>query len=193
MNTQQQTMRQPILSQLSFADRVAEIGLGLAVLAGIVAMFSGLGTRWGWWYYMTGLTLLRVAAISGGVAAIVALAGGVLARHERRSTIFFAAAAGILIGLLTCGVPWAWAHRAEQMPLIHDITTDMVNPPQFEAVMPLRVDAENPAAYKGPETASLQKSAFPDIRPLMLPLSPASAFDRALATAKNMGWQIVDS
>lgn len=193
MNTQQQTMRQPVLSQWTLGYRIAEAGLGLAVLAGIAAIISGLGARLGWWYFMTGFILLRVAAISGIVAAIVSLVGGVLSRHERRSTVFFAAAAGILIGLLTAGIPWSWAHRAEQMPLIHDITTDMANPPQFKVIMPLRHDAENPAAYGGPEMAAQQMSAYPDIRPLMLSASPASAFDTALATAKNMGWQIVDS
>jgi uncharacterized protein (DUF1499 family) len=193
MNVQQQTLRQPVLSQWTFADRIAEAGLGLAVLAGLAAILSGLGTRWVWWYFMTGLTLLRVAAIGGIVSAIVSLAGGVLARHEHRGTIFFAAAAGILVGLLTAGIPWSWAHRAEQMPLIHDITTDMTNPPQFKAIMPLRVGAENAAVYSGPETASQQMSAYPDIRPLVLSSSPASAFDTALVTAKNMGWQIVDS
>jgi uncharacterized protein (DUF1499 family) len=142
---------------------------------------------------MTGFTLLRVAAIGGIVAASVSLVGGVLARHEHRGSIFFAAASGILIGLLTAGIPWSWAHRAEHMPMIHDITTDMENPPQFKAIMSLRINAENPAAYGGPETAAQQMSAFPDIKPLMLSASPASAFDRALLTAKKMGWQIVDS
>jgi len=186
-------MRQPVLSQWTFADRITELGFGVAILAGVVAILSGLGTRWGWWYYMTGLTLLRIAALSGGVASIVSLIGGALARHEHRGAIFFVASAGILIGLLTVGIPWSWAHRAEQMPLIHDITTDMVNPPQFKAIMPLRVDAENSAIYKGQETASQQMNAYPDIRTLTLPSSPASTFNTALETAKNMGWQIVDS
>ncbi len=193
MNTEQRTMRQPVLTQWHVADRITEAGFGLAVLAGITAIFSGFGTRWGWWYFMTGLTLLRIAAISGGIAAIVSLIGGVLARHERRGSIFFAAAGGILIGLLTAGVPWAWGHRAERLPMIHDITTDMVNPPQFKAVLPLRHDAKNPAAYEGQETAVQQASAYPDIRPLLLPASPASAFNTALATAKNMGWRIVEA
>lgn len=193
MNAQQQTMRQPALPQWTYADRIAEVGFGLAVLAGVSAVLSGLGTRWGWWYFMTGLTLLKVAAIGGIVSAIVSLAGGVLARHEHRGTIFFAAAAGILVGLLTAGIPWSWAHRAEQMPLIHDITTDMTNPPQFKAIMPLRANAENPAVYSGPEAALQQMKAYPDIRPLVLSSSPSSAFDTALVTAKNMGWHIVDS
>lgn len=193
MNVKLESIRQPVISHGTAADRIAEAGCGLAVLAGIAAAFSGLGTRWGWWYYMTGLNLLRLAAISGGVAAILSLTGGVMARHEHRGSIFFVAAAGILIGLLSSGIPLSWAYRAGKMPMIHDITTDMVTPPQFKAVMPLRYDAENSSTYGGPETAVQQSGAYPDIRPLMLPMTRQTAFEKALLTAKNMDWQIVDA
>jgi uncharacterized protein (DUF1499 family) len=193
MNSHQHSMRQMALSQGSFADRIAKAGLGLALIAGIAAILSGFGSRFGWWYFRTGFTLLRVAAIGGIVAAAISLSGGVLARHERRGAVFFAAAAGILIGLLTAGIPWSWEQRAKQLPFIHDITTDMVNPPQFKAIQLPGQSAVNPPAYGGPETAALQKRAYPDIRPFMLSASPASAFAVALAAAKQMGWRIIDS
>jgi uncharacterized protein (DUF1499 family) len=193
MNTEQQSTRQPVLSQWASANHVAELGLGLAIFAGVAAIFSGFGTRWGWWDYKSGLILLKVAALCGGVAGIVSLLVGVFARREHRGKIFFIAAAGILIGLLTVGIPWSWAHRAGQLPLIHDITTDTINPPQFKSIMPLRINAENTVVYKGLETASQQRRAYPDIRPLVLPISPVSSFNIALATAKNMGWQIINS
>ncbi len=193
MNTEQQSMRQPVLSQWASTEHIAEVGFGLAIFAGVAAILSGFGTRWGWWDYRSGLTLLRVAALCGGVAGTVSLLGGVLARHHRRGKFFFMAAAGILIGLLTVGIPWSWAHKAGQLPLIHDITTDMINPPQFKAILPLRSNADNTVVYKGLETASQQMSAYPDIRPLVLPISPVSSFNIALTTAKNMGWQIINS
>lgn len=193
MNAQQETIRQPVLSHGTMADRISEAGFGLALLAGIAAVISGPGTRLGFWYFMTGFSLLRVAAIGGAIASVLSLVGGVMARHEHRSSIFYAAAAGILIGLLTFGIPMSWVYRAGKMPMIHDITTDMENPPQFKAVMPLRQDAQNPPTYGGPETATQQSSAYPDIRPLILPVNWQSAFDTALLTARNMGWDIVDS
>lgn len=193
MNAQQEILRQPVLSHGTLADRIAEAGCGLAMLAGIAAALSGLGTKWGWWYFMTGFSLLKVAAISGGLAAVLSLIGGVMAKHEHRGSIFFVAAAGILVGLLAAGIPMSWAYRAGKMPMIHDITTDMVNPPQFKAIMPLRSGATNPPTYGGPETAAQQSSAYPDIRPLMLPTTRQTAFERAFLTAKNNGWQIVDS
>ena len=89
MSTHQETISQQIFSHGTMADRIAETGFGLAVLAGIAAAISGFGTKWGFWYFMTGLNLLRVAAISGGIGAILSLIGGVMARREHRSSIFF--------------------------------------------------------------------------------------------------------
>jgi uncharacterized protein (DUF1499 family) len=193
MNAHQHTLRHVGLSQRIFTDRMVEIGLGLAVLAGCVAILSGLGVRLGWWHFMTGFTLLRVAAIGGIVAAIVSLGAVILGRHERRGAVLYSAAVGILIGLLTAGIPWSWEQRAKQFPMIHDITTDMVNPPQFKAVVQDGQSIGYPSAYAGQETAALQQKAYPDIRPLVLPISPVSAFARALAITKKMDWKIIDS
>lgn len=193
MKTQQEILRQPVLSHGTMADRLAEAGCGLAVLAGITAALSGFGTKWGWWYFMTGFSLLKAAAIGGGIAAVLSLIGGLMAKHERRSSVFIFAAAGILVGLIVAGIPMSWAYQAEKLPMIHDITTDMVDPPQFKAIIPLRNGAQNPSTYGGPATAARQSSAYPDIRPLMLPRPQHTAFDRALLTATNSGWQIVDS
>lgn len=193
MNTQQATIRQPLLSQGTLADRIAELGFGLALLAGITAFISGPGTRLGFWSFSTGFDLLRIAAVGGGIAAVLSLVGGILARHEHKSSIFYAAAAGILIGLLAFGIPASWVYQAGKMPLIHDITTDMETPPQFKAIMPLRQGAQNPATYGGTETALQQSSAFPDIRPLTLTVNWQAAFDTALLTAQNLRWDIVDS
>jgi hypothetical protein len=77
------------------------------------------------------------------------------------------------------------------MPRIHDISTDVVTPPPFVAILPLRKGAPNPAMYGGPETAAKQRQAYPDLNTLVLDIPPAEAFDRALATARKLGWEIV--
>jgi hypothetical protein len=75
--------------------------------------------------------------------------------------------------------------------VIHDITTDTANPPQFAAILPLRKDAPNPADYGGPAVAELQKKGYPDLRTEILNLPTNAAFERALATARALGWRIV--
>jgi uncharacterized protein (DUF1499 family) len=80
---------------------------------------------------------------------------------------------------------------AQQVPPIHDITTDTEDPPRFAAVLPLRKNATNPVDYGGPEIAAQQHTAYPDIQPLTLPIPRHQAFVQALQTAEAMGWAIV--
>jgi uncharacterized protein (DUF1499 family) len=96
-------------------------------------------------------------------------------------------------GLLVAGIPWQLKLTAQRVPPIHDITTDTENPPAFVAVVPLRKDAPNPADYGGSETAAQQLAAYPDVKPVLLTVSPEQAFVKALAAAGDMGWEIVEA
>ncbi len=194
MNTRQGTMKHIYnTAPATRADVITWSGLALALIAVIAAALAGFGSRWGWWYFMTGFAVLRDAAIVGLAAAVISLVGGILVRHEHHPAVVLAAAAGILVGLVTAGVPLSWLHTAETMPRIHDITTDTVHPPEFFAIMPLRVDAENGTDYGGPAVAAQQRAGYPDIRPVILPVPASQAFKHALTTARKMGWRIVDA
>ncbi len=192
MNTQQETLKHTYIPHAA-ADALTRAGFMLALVTGISAVLAGLGSRWGWWYFMTGFTILQASAIGGIVAAAVSLIGGITVRHEHHRSAFVIAAVGILIGLITAGIPWSWMRTAERMPPIHDISTDAVNPPQFVKIMPLRWNAENGARYGGPVVAAEQHAYYPDIKPVILPIAASTAFDYALRTAKDGGWRIVDA
>jgi len=97
----------------------------------------------------------------------------------------------VLIGLLTAAIPWSWMQAAKKVPAIHDITTDTVNPPQFQAILLLRKNALNPVEYGGPEIAAQQLKAYPDVKTLVLNAPVATAFQKALENARGMGWNIV--
>jgi uncharacterized protein (DUF1499 family) len=172
---------------------LAPAGLALAVLAGIAAAVAGLGSRWGWWYFTTGFMILRWSAIAGAVAAVISLAGGIISRPGTRRSGFYLAVGGIVIGLAVAGIPWSWMRTAQQLPRIHDITTDPANPPLFVKVLPLRKDAPNPAEYGGPNIAAQQAAAYPDVGPLLLPAPPNAVFEKALKAVRKSGWQIVDA
>ncbi len=191
MHTQQEIMKHPDIFSATRADAVTRAGFALALLSGIAAMLAGFGSREGWWYFMTGFAILRDAVFVGFLAALVSLIGGIMVRHEHHPSLFVFAALGILVGLVAAGIPLAWLHAAETMPQIHDISTDTKNPPEFFAIMPLRVNAENGSDYEGSAAAAQQRVAYPDIRPIMLPVTASQAFAEALKTAESMGWQIV--
>src|SRR5256885_4835405 len=64
-------------------------------------------------------------------------------------------------------------------------------PTLFRSVLPQRAGAPNTAAYGGPEIAELQRKAYPDIQPLIVPMPTQVAFVRARDAAEGMGWQVV--
>src|SRR5207244_12610477 len=103
------------------------------------------------------------------------------------------AMAGLGISLVVVAVPVGLMRMARGLPGIHDISTDTDDPPQLEAVLPLRAGVANPATYGGPDIAAQQHRAFPEVVPLVVGAPPAQAFGRALKAAHDMGWVIVAS
>ena len=168
-------------------------GFALAVLAGCAAALAGSGHRWGWWHYRTGFAVLKGAAYLGIAAAMVSLAGLIITRPPALRLGAVLSLAGILVGLLTAGIPWSWLRTVKQVPHIHDISTDTLDPPKFVNLLPLRKAAANPAEYGGPEIAAQQRKGYPDITPLRSTVMPDRAFEKALQAAREMGWEIVDA
>lgn len=166
---------------------------GSVVVAGCIlaALVSGPGYQADLWHYRTGFAILRWSVYVCIGAAIVALAGSALAfaRGERRTAAIGGAAT--LLGLALIVTSWNLQTTAGQVPRIHDITTDTQNPPQFVALAELRKATPNGPEYAGEKVAAEQRKAYPDIQPLLLPDPPARAFERALAAARAMGWDIV--
>lgn len=163
----------------------------LALVVLLAAMMSGLGARWGMWHFRTGFTILRWSVYGGIVLVLAAVAVGVITRPGSGRRGFPVAVGALLVGLLVVVIPWQWQRTARSVPPIHDITTDVVNPPRFVAVAPLRADAPNPVEYPGAQVAAQQQAAYPDIRPLVVDLNATAAFERAHRAAEEMGWTIV--
>lgn len=78
---------------------------------------------------------------------------------------------------------------ASGLPPIHDISTDLENPPQFTAALALRGSDANPLAVKTDNLAQ-QRVAYPDIAPLTTSLSPGLALERAAEIATALGWEV---
>lgn len=172
-------------------SKTAATGFVLSVVAAGIAALAGLGSRWDWWHFSTALLLLRAAVIGGLLSFAVSLAGSVITRPEVRRSGLTHSVLGLVISFIVVSVPLNWYAAARSVPPIHDITTDAGDPPQFNALLPHRAKAPNPADYGGPEVAALQHAAYPDVKSLSLFVPPDQAFDRALAAARSLRWTIV--
>lgn len=165
----------------------------IALLACSAAVIAGLGSRWGWWNFRTGFVILKIAGYGSLIAAGLSLIGCVWAGLTGSRFAFALSLIGLAGGLAVAGPLWQWKERAQSLPMIHDITTDTETPPLFKAILPIRKDAPNSAEYGGPQIAAMQRAGYPDLAPLLLPLNTGEAFQKALSTAIQMGWEIVDA
>lgn len=168
-------------------------GFSLTFVCAFAEIMSGLGTRWGLWNFRTGLGILRWAAYGEAAAVLVTISGCIISGYRGAWNICIFSVIGLLVGVAAVSVPLKMYRTAQSVPPIHDITTDTENPPQFNMILGLRKDALNPAEYGGPGTSSQQLTAYPDIKPVMLAVTPAKAFELCLATAREMGWDIINA
>jgi uncharacterized protein (DUF1499 family) len=173
------------------AALVARSGLALAGLIAIVLGFSVVGGRGDWWDFRTGYALFRVALFGGLAASVITLTGLVLALLARagRAALLSLVALGLLI--ILAAMPAAHLRAAGRVPPIHDISTDLDDPPRFVAVLPRRQGAPNGAEHGGAEVAAQQRAGYPDLAPARFDAPPDRVLARAVEVARSLGWEIV--
>ncbi len=163
-------------------------GAILAAVAAVALLLSGPGTRWGWWDFKAGLLLFAFAFVAGLLATLIS--GVVWLRTRPNPTAAVATIAGALIVLL----PLSQVAGARGKPRIHDISTDLADPPRFVAILAVRTNAANGAPDRIDDvTAGMQRRGYPDLITLDLPLPADAAFAKAIEAAKAMDWEIVST
>ncbi len=172
---------------------IARAGFLIALISGLAALLSGPGTSYRLWNYQTGISVLRWAAYGGTTAAALSVIGLIASVRIVIVRGFMWALMGVVIGCSLAGIVLHWKQVAESVPRIHDITTDTKKPPQFVTILSLLKPDDNSHVYGGEPVAAQQRKAYPDIIPLILPVPPDQAFDKALAGARRLGWQIIDT
>lgn len=172
---------------------LATLGLVLALVCTVCLALSGFGYRNQWWSLRAAFRILEWSAMGAALAGLIALAGiiaGVLRPERGRPLV---AGTALVLSVAALIIPLGMMWRARHVPSIHDITTDTRNPPEFRAVLPLRAGAPNKAEYGGPEVAAQQLAAYPDLKPLLMPWPERPAFRKAVAAARDLGWDIVSA
>lgn len=168
---------------------VQAAGLAIVLLALLVLAAGPAGTHWGLWRPLTGFILFMGAAVVGGVLGLIlSLAGLWAARGAKAGS--GAAKSALLLSLAMLAVIVAAVAMGSRVPAIHDIATDMEDPPAFEQAVHMPANRGRDLAYPhgSPDTPALQREAYPDIETLRLEAAPAEAFKRALQAAHDLGW-----
>lgn len=186
------------------------VRLALAGAVGMIVYFVGvaMSVKFGLLDWQVGFGQLTIGygpLVIMGVAGF-SLLGLLLAlivapRRGRRLALV-----ALAIPALGLGYGVMAMQQARSVPPIHDIATDLADPPGFtEAVVAQRaaMDAnsldlsdkrvpENPrfGEAQGKLSTDLQRAAYPDIAPIRLAASPEAAFAKALEAAQALGWRV---
>jgi len=172
---------------------LALLGVVAAVGSALAALGAGLGVRLGWWHYREGIgALVYVFWTAVGTAgACLVIAGFNLARASRRALAL--ALAGVLVAGVTAWIPYNLRMTASSVPPIHDITTDLADPPKFVKVVMLRKPGDHPAEYDGPKAGELQKKGYPDLAAQSFPVPKDKVAAAASKVLADMGLEIVEA
>ena len=164
----------------------------LAILSLLILPLSVMGYRIGLYNFPIALIMLAASLL---VAAITFFGSLVINLKHRSSNPSNSKQAQLamyisLVSLLFLG---SQVVTAKSVPRIHNISTDMVDPPQFSEIVALRGSDSNPHTYNANEIAELQKAAYPKIKTLSVQESPGDAFNKSLLLIDELGWDLVST
>lgn len=172
------------------------LGLGAPLAFVLAAGGSGIGL----WDWKAGLAALPWIALTAVLTLFLAIIFIVLNRRKGRKTRWPLLGTGMLatLGFLGFLIPYVTAIMT--LPAIHDITTDLADPPQFTALA-LRADNWDniPGADNGDlrgmnprqRWATVHQDAYPDIRSVRIDQPVAVVIEKAKRLAEDRGWKIV--
>jgi uncharacterized protein (DUF1499 family) len=173
--------------------RLAKLGIWSAAIGGALLAGSALGARAGLLAPLAAMLGMAIGGLAMLLAVVFAGLGLIRSGGSAGSASLPGTWLALVAGLAITASNLSVILGARGAPAIHDITTDTVDPPAFVAIAPLRAADPNPAEYAGPETAALQRQAFPDIAPLRVAAGTSEVFARAREVVADNGWTLVDA
>lgn len=186
---------QPIIERAArprWPRRLAWLSVTLLLAAALLLAGAGPAYRMEFMALGDAFGLLRYATYAAVAAAALGLLTLIAAAVKRRFGPGFTAVLVMAAAVALLYVPWQHWQRAQAVPAIHDITTDMDNPPAFEAVADAREEAPNEVGYPGERTAEQQRAAYPEIQPLVIEAPMDTVLAAVQAEMQDAGWQIAD-
>src|SRR5580700_7677436 len=164
----------------------------LAVFSVVAVLVSIAIVRFGFLEMKPALATFFGALACAGLSILVGLAGAV-AIWQNGSRGMSRILLAFLIDTAVLAYPAYLGLQYRKLPPIHDITTDPIDPPRFEALARLRTgDGTNTAVYAGLYSAEQQRIAYPDIETVELEVPVQRAYEITLQLVTKRKWLVID-
>jgi hypothetical protein len=165
----------------------------LAVFSLIAAIVSIIIIRFGFLEFKPALATFFGALAIAGLSILVSLAA-FAAIWQTGSRGMGRILVALLLDIAILAYPAYLAIQYRKLPPIHDITTDPIDPPKFEALARLRAgDGANPAVYAGLYSAEQQRIAYPEVEAATVEVPPQKAYETTLDLINKRKWLVVDA
>jgi hypothetical protein len=178
-------VEEPVSRLAIWSRRVAFFSL-ITSLIGVIIVRSGALD------VVPAVSTLAGALALALVAILLALGAGVMIWRDGLGG-FRQAISAVFIGLALIAYPAYLGLRAYQLPAIYDVTTDPIDPPQFDVIARLRPRDANPITYEGLYAAELQHAAYSDVEAEQTTATPQEAFDAAMKVIAKRRWRVVNA
>ena len=176
---------EPVSSLASWARNLAVFSV-VAVLVSIIIV------RFGFLEMKPALATFFGALACAGLSILVGFAAFV-AIWQNGSRGMSRILLALLIDAVVLAYPAYLGLQYRKLPPIHDITTDPIDPPRFEALARLRTgDGTNTAVYAGLYSAEQQRLYYPDVETVELDVPVEQAFDVTRQIIAKRKWLVID-
>lgn len=164
-----------------WAVRLTLAAIAIAAIGLTMARYDWIPKLTGFYAFLGGALISLLAALLG----VAALVGGRKLAAEGRGKVLLA----LGVSLVYVGFVASRPLVAGDAPAIHDITTDLADPPQFETI-PLRADNLVGVGTQA-NWRRIHAAAYGDLGPVTIAKPVGVVAADAVRLAQEAGWQIV--
>ena len=161
-------------------------------LIGLAALPVGaLGSRFGAWLFTTGFQVLFGGVLLAAIALVLGIACYIRALMRGRDADKMLVIVGVAASVIALGWMGLQYATARSVPAIHNISTDVDDPPSFQRIADLRGPGTNAHDFDA-EDAEAQAEGYPDLAGVSSAQDVAANVARAAAIARDFGWEVVN-
>ena len=139
---------------------------------------------------MTGFSVFGLGLLAGLLALPLGAVGLWITRASATTGGRSDAIRGFGLGILVLALIIIAGQPGADVPPINDITTDMVDPPQFVAAETIPANQGRDLSYPGTTFAAQQQAGYPALAGQRLAMPPAEALAAVRTAAEGLGWTI---
>ena len=178
-------LEQPVSAAALWSRRLATFAIALMLIAMLMARSQIVDAA-------SSLAVFGAAIFIACAAVLCAVTAAVVIWRTGRRGVGLAVG-GFILAMLLLAFPAYLAVQSTRLPLINDVSTDLIDPPDF-ARSSRALAARGPVEHNAlsDATREAQRLAYPTVQPILLDIEADEAWPLVQKAVAARGWRIID-